>query len=210
MASPLQTLEVPEEALKHSWLDDAQGLSIGTLFTAFAVTLITHLGFMTGQTAGLALLISYASGWAFGPVFFVVNLPFYVFAWTRLGATFTIKTFLCVAALSLLTELVPGWFEIGTVDPVFGAILIGAFAAIGLIIVFRHGGSMGGLGVAALYIQDATGFRAGWVQMIFDVILFAAAFLVLPPLIVAYSLLGVVVLNVAIAVNHRRDRYIAR
>ncbi len=61
----------------------------------------------------------------------------------------------------------------------------------------------------ALLIQDSTGFRAGWVQLIFDGCLFGLAFFLFDPVIVAYSLLGAVVLNLIIAINHRRDRYIA-
>ncbi|MEL7462250.1 MAG: YitT family protein [Pseudomonadota bacterium] len=209
MPSPLMTIEVPEDALRHSWYEDLQGLGIGTLFTSFAVYMITHLGFMTGQTAGLALLISYSTGWSFGPVFFVINIPFYLFAYLRLGTMFTVKSFICVGLMSAFTEVAPNWIELGTINPLFGAVFIGCLAAIGLIAMFRHGGSMGGLGVVALYIQDATGFRAGWVQMIFDVFIFGAAFFVLPPLMVFYSLIGAVVLNLAIAINHRRDRYIA-
>jgi len=210
MASPLQTVEVPEDALSHTPLEDAQGIGIGVLFCAFGTALITHLGFITGQTAGLALIIAYVSGWSFGPVFFVINLPFYVFAWMRLGPEFTLKSFASVAILSVLTELIPGWMDFGEVDPLFGAVFIGAILSIGLIAVFRHGGSLGGLGVVALYIQDTTGFRAGWVQLAFDVAIFGAAFLLFPTPLVLYSLLGALVLNVTVAINHRRDRYIAR
>lgn len=210
MPSPLMTIEVPEDALSHRWYEDAQGLGIGTLFTSFAVYLITHLGLMTGQTAGLALLISYTTEWSFGPVFFVINIPFYLFAWLRLGPTFTVKSFICVGLMSAFTEVAPNWIELGEINLLFGAVFIGCLAAIGLIAMFRHGGSMGGLGVVALYIQDATGFRAGWVQMIFDVVIFGAAFFILPPVMVIYSLIGAVVLNAAIAINHRRDRYIAK
>jgi len=48
------------------------------------------------------------------------------------------------------------------------------------------------------------------VQLGFDAVLFAAAFLVLDPVMVGLSLLGAVVVNLIIAVNHRRDRYIGR
>jgi len=210
MASPLQTVEVSAEALRHKPLEDLQGLGIGVLLCALGTLFLTHLGFITGQTAGLALVISYATGWSFGPVFFVVNLPFYAFAWARLGAEFTLKSLGCVALLSVLVELMPGWMALGPINPVFGAVLIGSVLAVGLIAIFRHGGSLGGLGVVALYIQDRTGFRAGWVQLLFDLALFGVAALLFPASVVAYSLLGAVVLNVAIAINHRRDRYIAR
>ena len=72
----------------------------------------------------------------------------------------------------------------------------------------RRAGPTLGIGIVGLYIQDATGFRAGWVQLIFDAALFALAFLVLPWDRVLWSALGAAVLNLVIAINHRRDRYI--
>ncbi|MDX5356547.1 MAG: YitT family protein, partial [Rhodobacterales bacterium] len=50
---------------------------------------------------------------------------------------------------------------------------------------------------------------AGWVQLGFDAVLFAAALLILPVSAVAYSFIGALVVNLVIAINHRRDRYIA-
>nr|WP_309568077.1 hypothetical protein [Psychromarinibacter sediminicola] len=58
-------------------------------------------------------------------------------------------------------------------------------------------------------MQDTTGFRAGYVQLIADAVIFAAGFLLFPVPVVLWSLLGAVVLNLVIAFNHRRDRYIA-
>ena len=43
----------------------------------------------------------------------------------------------------------------------------------------------------------------------FDVCVFGAAFFVIDLPLVLYSLLGAVVLNLNIAVNHRKDWYIA-
>jgi uncharacterized membrane-anchored protein YitT (DUF2179 family) len=95
-------------------------------------------------------------------------------------------------------------------EPAVGAALAGGCIGLGLVVLFRHGASLGGVGVLALWLQDATGFRAGWTQLAFDAALFAAAFLVMDARMVAWSLLGAVIVNLIIAVNHRRDRYIAR
>lgn len=65
------------------------------------------------------------------------------------------------------------------------------------------------MGVVALYIQDSTGFRAGYVQLLVDAVIFAVATLLFPLSVVGWSLLGAVVLNLVITFNHRRDRYIA-
>ncbi len=198
-----------QDPLRHTLLEDIQGLSIGVFFCALGLQFLTHLGFLTGQTAGLALIIAYLTGWPFGAVFFVVNLPFYWLAWSRMGLNFTLRSLGCVTALSLLTEWLPGHLVLAEVTPALGMVIFGCLVGAGLLILFRHKGSLGGLGVTALLIQDRTGFPAGYVQLLFDGALFATAAFLFPAQVVLYSLLGAVVLNFVIAFNHRRDRYIA-
>lgn len=194
---------------RHSVLEDAQGLVFGTVACGFALHLLTSAGLVTGQTAGLAVLISYATGWAFGPVFVVINLPFYWLALRRMGPAFTLKTFLAVAMLSGVTMVLPPLVVFETLQPGAAAVLFGLIAGAGLLALFRHGASLGGVGIVAVWLQDRTGFRAGWLQLGFDVLLFAAALMVMPPGLVGWSLLGAAVLNLIIGINHRRDRYIA-
>jgi uncharacterized membrane-anchored protein YitT (DUF2179 family) len=193
----------------HSLIEDAQGLAFGATMAAFGIVVLTHLGMITGQTAGLAVLISYATGLPFGLIFFAINIPFYWFGYRRMGLSFTIKTFLAVALLSALSVLMPGWVDFSTLDPAFGAVLFGFVSGAALLAIFRHGASLGGIGILALYLQDRTGFRAGHTQLIFDAALFAIAATFLPWQTVAWSFLGAAVVNLVIAINHRRDRYIA-
>ncbi len=194
---------------KHSALADAQGLFFGTTMAATGVLILTHLGLVTGQTAGLAVLISYMTGWGFGPVFFVINLPFYWLGFRRMGWAFTLKTFAAVGLLSVISMALPGYFRIEQLHPVVGAILFGMVTGAGLLALFRHGASLGGVGIVALYLQDKIGFRAGWTQLLFDAGVFALAFAVIEPLPVLYSMLGALVVNMVIAINHRRDWYVA-
>lgn len=193
----------------HSIVEDAQGIAYGSFMAAVGVLLLTHLGFVTGQTAGLALLISYASGWGFAPVFFAVNLPFYWLGYRRFGLGFMVKSFIAVALLSGLVAILPPYLQFGPVHPGVGAVLIGFLSGSALLALFRHGASLGGIGIVGLYLQDATGFRAGWTQLIFDAGLFAAALFLRDWRAVAWSFLGALVLNLVIAINHRRDRYVA-
>ena len=194
---------------QHSFIEDAQGIAYGSGMAAVGIVILTHLGLVTGQTAGLAILISYMTGWSFGAVFFAVNLPLYWLGYRRMGKMFVLKTFAAVAILSFLAQLLPRYISFATLDPVVGAILFGAITGSALLALFRHGASLGGIGIVALYLQDKTGFRAGWTQLIFDVCLFALALTVRDVPTVAVSALGAVVINLVIAVNHRRDRYIA-
>lgn len=193
----------------HSAFDDAQGIAFGAVMASFGIAVLTHLGLITGQTAGLAVLLSYLTGAPFGAVFFAVNLPFYWIGWRRMGPAFTIKTFAAVGLLSGLSFLIPGWLDFQRVEPLFGAVLFGFVSGAALLALFRHGASLGGVGILALTIQDRTGFRAGWTQLLFDAALFSVAALVLDLETVVLSALGAVVLNLVIAINHRRDRYVA-
>lgn len=194
---------------KHALTEDLQGLGLGVFLCSIAIHILTQLGLITGQTAGIAAILSYLTGWTFGTVFFAINLPFYLFAYRRLGLLFTVKSLLSVSLLSLGTMLMPLGFQIGYLHPALGAMMFGSLTGLGLLAMFRHGGSLGGLGVVALLVQDNTGFRAGYVQLLADAVIFAVAFFLFPTVVVLWSLMGAVVLNMIIAINHRRDRYIA-
>lgn len=199
---------MPDTLPRYTRLEDAQGLFVSIVGGAFGILLLRTAGLMTGGTAGLALLISYASGWGFGWVFFTVNLPFYVFAWARKGPVFAVKSFLAVTAVSWLAEALPRWITITQLHPAAAAILFGVIAGVGLLGLFRHGSSLGGVSIVAVILQDATGIRAGWIQLGWDACLFTAALFILPFDRVAWSLLGAAVLNLVIAMNHRRDWYL--
>jgi uncharacterized membrane-anchored protein YitT (DUF2179 family) len=189
--------------------DDIQGLRLGVFLCGLGMHVLTSVGLITGQTAGLAVIIAYLSGYSFGLVFFAINLPFYFIAYKRLGLEFTIKSLISVTLLSVVTTLLPLGFTIERLDPALGAVIFGSLVGLGLLAMFRHNGSLGGLGVIALLIQDTTGFKAGWVQLITDAVIFFVALFLFPASVVIYSLLGAVVLNLIITFNHRRDRYIA-
>ena len=200
----------PHKPLEHTLFEDVMAFVLGTSMCALGVVFLTHLGLVTGQTAGLGVLLAYVTGAPFGLVFFVVNLPFYLLAWLRMGPRFTVKSFIAVAMVSAFSEAFGILITLGEVNTALGAALAGGMIGLGLIVIFRHGASLGGIGVLALYLQEKIGFQAGWTQLIFDATLFGVALFVLDLPLVIWSLLGAVVVNLIIAVNHRKDRYIGR
>ena len=87
----------------HTRTDDAQGIAFGAVMAAFSAFLLGSAGLITGQLAGLALLLSQATGYSFGPVYLVLSLPFYGFGYRRLGAGFLRRT---IAAVLLMVASV--------------------------------------------------------------------------------------------------------
>ena len=193
---------------RYTLLEDCQGLFVSVVGGALGMVLLRSAGLITGGTAGLALLLSYGFGWAFGITFFLVNLPFYLLAWWRGGVVFALKSLAAVTAVSWLSEQLPQWMQLSYLHPGAAALLFGVIAGVGLLGLFRHGSSLGGVSIVAVLIQDRIGLRAGWVQLAWDAALFAVAFFLLPLPQVLWSLVGAVILNFVIAMNHRRDWYL--
>lgn len=196
-------------SLRHSWLDDAQAIVTGTLFVALALMMFRQAAMVSGGTAGIALVTHYASGWRFGAIFFVVNLPFYWLAWRRMGRRFTVKTFIAVALLALWSEWLPQWLVIERLNPLFAALAGGALAGAGFLILFRHRASLGGLNVMVLWLQERLGWRAGYTQLALDVVILLAATPWVDARGLALSVLAAATMNLALAINHRPDRYVA-
>ncbi|MFZ3117312.1 MAG: YitT family protein [Variovorax sp.] len=196
-------------SLRHSHFEDAQAIFAGTLFVSLALILFNQVGLLTGGAAGLAFLLHYVTGISFGKLFFLINLPFYGFAWMRMGREFTIKTFVAISLLSAMTEWSPALFAIDRLHPAYAAVLGGLLLGAGCLFLARHRGSLGGATIVSLYMQEKHGWRAGKVQMGIDCSIVALAFLVIEPSRVLYSVLAAVVMSVFLAVNHKPGRYVA-
>jgi uncharacterized membrane-anchored protein YitT (DUF2179 family) len=194
---------------EHSVTEDVQGIAFGVTMAALGMHILTHMGFVTGQTAGIAVLIAHLTGLPFPAVYFTVTLPFLGLAWRRMGARFALKTLATTAALSALVAVLPRWIELGRIEPTVAAVLFGLLFGIAALAAIRHGGSFGGLSVLWIELQDRTGFPAGHAQLLSDVVIFGLAALIMPVETLGYSFLGAAVFSLFLAVNHRRDRYIA-
>jgi uncharacterized membrane-anchored protein YitT (DUF2179 family) len=194
---------------RHKPHEDIQALLTGTLFVALGVVMFRHTGLITGGTAGLAFLLHYATGWNFSLVFFAINLPFYGLAFQRMGWVFTLKTFAAVALLAVFVQWVPQGITFAALSTGFAAVTGGLLMGAGMLMLFRHRASLGGFNVLVLYLQERFGWRAGHVQMAFDCAIVLAAMAVVDWSQILWSVLGAVVLNMTLAINHRPGRYMA-
>jgi uncharacterized membrane-anchored protein YitT (DUF2179 family) len=193
---------------RHRLYEDAIAMLIGTSFIALGITLYSQATLMTGSTAGIALLIQYATGIGFGLLYFVINLPFYYFAAKRMGWPFTIRTFIAVALLSLFAKLIPLCVDISSINPLFAALMGGTLMGMGVLALFRHRSGVGGVNILALYLQDAYGIRAGWFQLALDIIIMLGSLFFIPWENMLLSLVGAIAMNVIIAINHKPGRYL--
>jgi uncharacterized membrane-anchored protein YitT (DUF2179 family) len=193
---------------RHTLPEDLFAMLIGTMLVSLGIAFYSEVQLATGSTAGLALLLQYATGIPFGWLFFSINLPFYALAFLRMGWPFAVKTMICVGLVSYFSSQIPSWIDIGAIHPLFAALVGGGLIGLGILSLFRHKASVGGINILALYLQENFGLRAGYFQLAVDAAILLAAFFVLPLDKVLYSVLGALVLNFIVALNHKPGRYV--
>ncbi|GFM57793.1 YitT family protein [Pseudomonas capsici] len=196
-----------ERRQKHTLVEDLQAILTGTLLLALGMNLYAQCHFLTGGAAGMALLGHYLSDWSVGTCFFLVNLPFYYIGYKRMGLLFILRTFAAITSLSLFSNLIPHVMSFATLDPLFAAVLGGCLIGVGFILVFRHGASLGGVTILALYWQARYGISAGKTQMGIDCLILLAAFLTVSWSSALYSVLGALLINLIMMLNFKKTRY---
>lgn len=200
-------LSPPSPPFRHSLTEDIQGLCLASMVGALGMTIFAGGGLMIGGMAGVALLLHYVTGWKFGMLFALVNVPFYWLAARRMGWEFTLKTFIAISVTGLVADLLPHFAAYAWMTPLYSAVFGGALVGMSILSFIRHRASLGGLGILAIYLQQRKGWSAGKIQMIFDAALMLLALTQLEFSKVLYSALGALVLNLVLYFNHRPGRY---
>lgn len=196
-------------ASKHSPLEDIQAILTSSLIAAFGIYLLQSSHVVTGGSAGLTLLLSQYLGWNFSIAYPLVSIPFMALALWRRGLSFTLKSIVTVGALSIFTYFMPQLIDLSSIQNWFGAILGNLMLGVAMLIMFRHGTSLGGFNVLALIAQDKFKWKAGYVQMALDAVVVIGFAISDLSWSAVWAIIGAVTLNLVLATNHRPDRYIA-
>ncbi len=192
----------------HSRTEDVAAVLTGALLASFGLYLLESGGAVTGGTPGLGLLLAEVTTLPFALAYVAVNVPFVVLAVLRRGWRFTLRSATAVALLAGFSYVHPLALPLEDVDPLYAVLLGNLLAGVGLVVLFRHGSSLGGFAVVALECQDRFGWRAGYVQLACDALVLLLSAAVIAPLVLLLSVVGAVVLNAVLALNHRPGRYL--
>lgn len=191
----------------HQAYEDAAALVIGSLLVSFGVALFTKASLLTGSMAGLSLLIQYSTDYNFGPVFWTLNAPFYLLSLKIMGGAFTTRTFLAVSLVAIQSHFVSQWLHIAEFNYMYVTILGACVQGVGFVIIFRHRSGLGGINILAIYLQERFGWRAGYIQLFVDALIFVAAYIIMPVQNLVLSASAALITNVIIGMNHRPGRY---
>lgn len=193
---------------RHGLHEDALALVLGSLMVALGTAIYAKAVLAVGGTAGAALLLQYVTGIQFWLGFSLINLPFYLLGWKRLGGACVLRTFIAVSLVSLFSRFTTEWVAFAQLNAIYAAIMAGTLCGTGMLMLFRHRTGLGGINILAIFLQERFGLRAGYFQLAVDLAILSVAFLVLAPNRLLLSVFSATILNLIIAINHRPDRYL--
>lgn len=200
--------EIARDPTEHSLLEDAYAMFIGCTLIALGMVLMKTSGIVTAGMMGVALFLSYKVHLGVGALFFVVNIPFLLLGLATLGREFMVKTAIAIGLVFAEATVVHSAMEIGWVHPAFAALVGGTCAGMGILVLIRHKGGVGGVNVLALWAHKSRGWNVGKLQLVLDGLIILAAGLSLPLDKFAWSLLSVIAVNGVMITAHRPDRYL--
>lgn len=168
-------------------------ITAGSVICAVAVnSILIPKQFLAGGITGLAMLIHYLlPSIPVGVVYFVINIPIFVFGWMFVGRRFFFYSIAGMVIYSLAV-LIP-FPEIAIEDRLLNALSAGIITGIGSGILLRSLGSAGGMDILAIVFLKKYSVRLGTTSLVFNVILMLSAIARLPLEMILYTLIFIYV-----------------
>jgi uncharacterized membrane-anchored protein YitT (DUF2179 family) len=174
-------------------------LVAGTALYAFGLQyfIIPNL-LMEGGVTGVAILLNYALELPVYITSLIINLPLFFLGWRLLGKQAMIYTFVGTLLLSLFLWIAEMLVDQGWLTPfrsendfILVVLYAGVTLGTGLGLVFRAGGTTGGVDIIARIVHRMWGWSMGQIILTLDVLILGVSLLFIPKENVLYTLISV-------------------
>ena len=147
-----------------------------------------------GGFTGITLLLYFL--WRFDPAItnILLNIPVFLIGWKLLGRNTFIYTIIGTSAVSVFLAIFQSYqFAIPLEnDMTLVAIFAGVFIGVGLGVIFRYGGTTGGVDIIARLANKYLGWSMGNTMFLFDLIVISSSVLLILDLVQGmYTLVAV-------------------
>lgn len=176
----------------------------GCFLAALGLFFLQSSSLLVGGTAGLAAISNQVISLSMGTWFFLINAPFFIIAFKQMGKSFTFKSIIGVALVSVITDSLAFMINISAIPVWLAAFIGGGLIGIGLLILFKHNTSLGGVNILALYIEKHYGIHSGKVMLATDMVVVCCALFLYPIDKILYSLIGFFVLTSVLGRYHKK------
>ncbi|WP_240633156.1 YitT family protein [Paenibacillus montanisoli] len=174
-------------------------VSLGTAIYAFGLHyFLIPNQLMEGGVTGIAILLNYALDWPLSISTLVLNIPLYFLGWRILGRSQIGYTIFGSVSLSFFLYVMEKLIALGWVVPfrtsndyILAVLYAGVTLGAGLGIVFRFGGTTGGVDIIARIASKLKGWSMGQVILALDIVIIGISLLYITKEQVLYTLVAV-------------------
>lgn len=110
-----------------------------------------------------------------GLLFFALNVPLFILGWRILGKVAFFYTILGTVSLSFFLSITDGFLPLPMEDRMLASLYAGVVGGVGLGIVFRYGGTTGGVDIIARLLQKYMGVSMGRTLFLGDILVIGAS-----------------------------------
>ena len=184
-----QQKQITFEYVFKQWIAPLFMITVGAVVAAFALEeFLVPFTILDGGIVGISMIISQLSGWPLGVLTIVLNIPFMILGYRRLGKRFLIKAIYAMIVFSSFLGVFENMKEVTNQEilvVVFGGVLLG----IGVGLILRHGGCLDGTEIVAMLLSHKTEFSVGQIVLFFNIVIYSVAGFLFGPDRALYSLL---------------------
>ncbi len=178
----------------------------------FIVPASLYSGGIMGISQIIRTLLTRELGLSFGSIdiagilYYAFNIPIFLVSWFKLDRMFVIKTVLAVTAMTVVMTVVPVVPLLGS-DTITNCLVGGVIIGIGIGLVLRSGGTMGGFDLVSLMIiRKHRGFSVGKINLSVNVVVYSLCMALLSVPTGIYSLVCSVVSTTTIDRVHTQNQ----
>ncbi|MBF0112709.1 MAG: YitT family protein [Desulfamplus sp.] len=143
-------------------------------------------GFITGGISGVCLLIYYITGiLSPGLWYFIINIPLFIMGWIFVSRRFFFYSLYGMIAVSICIDVIN--IHIDIKDPFLAILAGGTILGVGSGVTLHSLGSLGGLDIIGIMLNQKFGVRIGTFFFTFNMVLFGFSFGSLETDLVLYS-----------------------
>ena len=168
-----------------TYVKDYIFLTLGALIYAFSIeAFFVPSGIIDGGITGISMILNTLSvrlGFdiPLGAFIVLINLPFVILAFKKLGVRFVLATFYSISIFAAGVTFFSGLFNGNCIIPnlelflvsIFGGLILG----VGVGMVIRNGASLDGTEILAIYATKKIPFSVGEIIMFINIFIFACA-----------------------------------
>ncbi len=174
--------------LKH-WIVPLFFITVGAVIAAFALEeFLVPFKILDGGIVGVSMIVSQLSGLPLGILTIILNIPFVLMGFKRLGMRFLVKAIYAMVLFSVFLGVFKDMKAVTDKEILvvaFGGVLLG----IGVGLILRYGGCLDGTEIVAMFLSKHVEFSVGQIVLFFNIIIYGVAGLLFGPDRALYSLL---------------------